>query len=245
MTVTMDNRESSTAFRQIRSVLDRSPHFRALPPEKLDRLAALGRLVTYKNGECVRGGWQAADGLLIVVHGGLRLTLQDDDGTSFLFAIIGAGSFYSPALLPDGRRILFDAHAAGRTEAAEFSKGALCREFHGDLYIDKHFKERHFDKVRAMATMYRDVVALPLPRALSRRLLAQALAIAADPPDGEIELRTSQADLAEMLGASRTRVIAELKRLSRAGIVRLGYRTIVVRDWKRLCDVAGSGVVPL
>ena len=58
----------------------------------------------------------------------------------------------------------------------------------------------------------------------------------------DTELRISQGMLAEMLGASRTRVSEELARLERAGILRLGYRKIHVRDAARLRDLAGADV---
>jgi hypothetical protein len=48
-----------------------------------------------------------------------------------------------------------------------------------------------------------------------------------------------------MLGASRSRVNAELRRLESSGAIRLGYRKIVVKDTARLLKAAGSGAMLL
>jgi CRP-like cAMP-binding protein len=236
----------SAAIRRIRSVLGCSPHFCTLPAEKLDRLAALGRLVTYKSGDLVVGAWQPADKLLVLLRGGLRISLPNEDGTSFVVAVIGEGSFFSPASLVKGELHRADAYAIGRTNAAEFAMSEVRREFHGDQEIESHAKGRLLEVLAAVANVYRDAVVLPLAQALPRRLLSQALAAGQAWKDGgEIELHVLQGDLAEMLGKSRTSISAELKRLEHSGVVRLGYRKVVVRDMTGLCAAAGKGVVPL
>jgi DNA-binding Lrp family transcriptional regulator len=52
----------------------------------------------------------------------------------------------------------------------------------------------------------------------------------------------SQADLARMLGASRSKLNTELRRLEEANILRLGYRRMYLRDCERLGMIAGTGV---
>jgi len=93
-------------------------------------------------------------------------------------------------------------------------------------------------------SLYADVVSAPLPQRLARRLLAQAGT--ADPMMRvEVELRLSQSGLAQMLGASRSKVNAELRRLEQEGLLRLGYRRLYLLDVQRLCALAGPGVMLL
>ena len=57
------------------------------------------------------------------------------------------------------------------------------------------------------------------------------------------ELRITQADLGRILGASRSKVNAELRRLERDGLLRLGYRSVTLADRARLRKLAGPDVL--
>ncbi|MEZ0309350.1 MAG: helix-turn-helix domain-containing protein [Ramlibacter sp.] len=54
----------------------------------------------------------------------------------------------------------------------------------------------------------------------------------------------SQADLARMLGASRSKVNEELRRLQDAGLIRIGYGRINLLQCAGLSEIAG-GWVPM
>jgi len=55
-------------------------------------------------------------------------------------------------------------------------------------------------------------------------------------------VRMTQADLALMLAASRSRTNAALKQLESHGLVRAGYRGITILDLAGLHKLAGPGV---
>jgi CRP/FNR family transcriptional regulator, cyclic AMP receptor protein len=55
----------------------------------------------------------------------------------------------------------------------------------------------------------------------------------------------TQADLALMLGASRSRTNAALKQLESRGLVRVGYRGITIVDLVGLRKLAGPGIYAL
>ena len=56
------------------------------------------------------------------------------------------------------------------------------------------------------------------------------------------EVRVTQSDLGRMLGASRSKVNAELKRLEQGGMLKLSYRSITLLDTRRLQELAGPDV---
>ncbi|TAK49338.1 MAG: Crp/Fnr family transcriptional regulator [Betaproteobacteria bacterium] len=229
-------------FRRIRLVLGRSPHFNKAPAKHLDRLARLGRIEHYKDGELIHAAWQPMDKAWLVLTGGLRVALLGEDGSATPIAVIGEGSYYSAGSLVKGEVVESEAHAIGRTQAAVFDMSRVDREFAGDKWVEQEKLRLVFRRLMAATEYYRDAVGMPLPQRMARRLLGQALAAGRG---AGVELPVSQADLAEMLGASRTKVNAELRRLEESGAVRLGYRKIVVRDMTRLCAAAGTGVMPL
>jgi len=84
--------------------------------------------------------------------------------------------------------------------------------------------------------LLRDNTACALPERLVRRLLVLLPAIEAAEP----LLPMTQADLARMLGTSRSRVNAELRRLESEGLVRSGYRGVTLLDLPRLRTLAGK-----
>ena len=53
-------------------------------------------------------------------------------------------------------------------------------------------------------------------------------------PDGPVELRLSQSDLASMVGIARQTTNRILKNLESEGLIELGFRRIVVPDVRRL-----------
>ena len=235
--------ETLLDVRRIRLLLGRSPHSSALPDDFLDRLARLGRIERYKGGELIHAAWQPVDKVWVVLSGGLRVTQLGEDGNALAIAVLGEGSYYSAgSLVKEGEVVKSEAHAAGRTQLAVFGIPQLEREFSSDKLMEQHRMELLYRRLMATVDLARDVLAVPLPQRMARRLLSQALSAGRRP---EIELRTSQADLATMLGASRSKVSAELRRLEQSGAVRLGYRVIVVCDLELLRAAAGTDVMPL
>ena len=86
--------------------------------------------------------------------------------------------------------------------------------------------------------LLRDNTASALPERLVRRLLVLLPAIEA--ASAEPVLPMTQADLARMVGTSRSRVNSELRRLESEGLVRSGYRSIALLDVPRLRVLGGK-----
>ena len=82
---------------------------------------------------------------------------------------------------------------------------------------------------------------LPLPDRIARRLLGHAASSTV--PDGvQPTLRMTQADLAKMMDAGRSRTNTAMKRMETQGLVRTGYRTITLVDMPGLRKLAGREV---
>jgi CRP/FNR family cyclic AMP-dependent transcriptional regulator len=229
----------------VRSVLGGSAHFRTIPAEVLDRLAALAKVERFRHGELVHPAWQRSDRFWVVMKGGLRCTVHATDGSATTVAVFGKGSYFGAGALTDDTRDPVEVHAISPTELAAWDMADLQPLIEGNEEAQRFLRTLIYRRVLAAATLYRDAVAAPLLERIARRLLSQALAAGCWEPSAATTLHLSQQDLATMVGASRTSVSEELQKLERHAIVRLGYRTVVVRDLLGLLKLAGTDVFPL
>lgn len=219
-------------------MLASSAFFGTLPAASLDRLAGAMRPTVLGNDEVIladdsrRRLWLVLSGSLRVVLGGMARATT--------IGVIGPGGFYNLAALLGRRGPSTEARAVGQTHVAVIDGGALDRLIEEDAELKDHIGAIVVAKLNAVFVLFRDAIDAPLPERIARRLLSMALAAGA--VQAETELRLTQGMLAEMLGASRTKVSEELAHLERAGIVRLGYRRIYIRDAGKLRELAGPGV---
>jgi CRP-like cAMP-binding protein len=231
-------------YARIRRGFASSAYFRALPAQSLDRLASAATLERFDRGGVVQGSGPVAGKFWLVLAGGMRVSWLTGQGLLVPVAMIGVGSFYSAGALVEGARYQTECTAERGTVAASIEAAALRVLEEADPAIRALVPKLILQRFQAVTALYADLVSAHLPQRLARRLMAQALATG-DGEVGDLELRTSQADLALMLGASRSRVNADLRKLERDEILRLGYRRVFVRDFKRLCTAAGARVQAL
>jgi CRP-like cAMP-binding protein len=230
-------------FTRIRAQLEKSLHFRELRPAELDELAALGRLRRLRDGEAAGAEGQPLNELWIVLEGGLRLSTVTAGGDEFVYAVLGPGSFYGLGYLISSRNAMADARAFGPTELAIIDGEPFLAMLDRNPRLWRHVAGLIVRRLSLAMSVIRDFSVAPLEQRIAQRLLGQAMGSGADiTGSAAIELRVNQSDLARMLGASRSRVNAELKRMEGEGLLEIGYRTVTLADLARLRQIAGPEV---
>ena len=224
-------------------MLASSAHFGELPRASRDTLTALSRPATFKDGELVQSLNPATPRLWLVISGALRLTLPFPD-RSMTVGVIGAGSYYHAGALVGVRETLTECHAVGDTQLAYIDGEALVQAAHRDAVMSRHLMTLLVRRLHAILLLMYDAMSAPLDKRLARRLMGHAMALG-DARHAELEVRMSQSMLAQMLGASRSQVNAELQVLEQGGILRRGYRRIYITDLEALSELAGPNVQPL
>jgi len=229
---------------RIRDILAASTFFRELPAASVERIAGITRLVRYKDGDLVQGASPPRRRFFIVLSGALRICpIAAEDGTSTTLAVMGPGGAYGVANLVGPPNLIWgECYAIGDTELAVAEDGPFRLALQSDPILEKHIFALLILRFNAMLSFVRDVVKSPLSQRLARRVLSQALVLDRASDAAEIEVDVTQAMLAEMLGASRSQVSAELRRWHKAGIVRPGYRRLYILDLAALRNVAGPDV---
>lgn len=225
-------------FTRVRTCLAASMHFRALGADDLDRLAGLARLKRLRGDERMAIG----DSFSIVLSGSLRVVSTTVEGAEFIYAVLGPGSFYALGEAIGEPRSGTEAYAFGDTDLAMIDGRGFVALLDERPRLWKHFTALLYRRLTLAMTVIRDISVAPLAQRIVRRLLGQAMSAGMDVAGAPVELHLTQADLARMLGASRSKVNAELKRLEGDGLLRIGYRTIRLVDLARLQSLAGPDV---
>ena len=231
-------------FGRIRSALARSTHFQELAGADLDRLAELGRLQRLRHGERAGRPGTQDEQFWIVLSGAVRVSTQPPGSKEYVYAVLGPGSYFGLATAVRRAAFTADARAFGATDLAVYRGEALIAMFDERPLLWRHVTTLLSRRLRLALLTLRDNAVAPLPERIARRLLGHALS---SDVGGlrEVPVRVTQADLALMLAASRSRTNAALKELESRGLVRAGYRGITIIDLAGLRKLAGPGVYAL
>jgi CRP/FNR family transcriptional regulator, cyclic AMP receptor protein len=234
---------SRPEYTRIRLAFAASVFFRELPAATLDALANAARLERCDSGGLLHVANERVDKFWLVIEGGLLVSWINARAEAIPVSMIGPGGFYGVAAILGGGPANSECRAERETLSAVLVGATLRDMEERDLALRAVLRKLLLQRYQATLSFYADSVSASLPEQLARRLLAQALTRHRDPAGGEVELRTSQTDLARMLGASRSKVNTELRRLEDAQVLRLGYRRIYLRDWDRLAELAGGPIL--
>ena len=222
----------------IRRTLEQSEHFRHVAARDLDRLAQLARRRRLHNDERVQSAGGYDGHLWIIVSGAVRISTSTPKGGEHVYAVLGPGNYFGLAAVIGKGVGTIDARAFGAAELAWIDGAALMRLLDDRPPLWRHFGALLSHRLMVALMLLRDNTAAALPERLVRRLLVLLPAIEA--ASGEPVLPMTQADLARMVGTSRSRVNSELRRLESEGLVRSGYRGLALLDLPRLRTLAGK-----
>lgn len=228
-------------FARIRLAFGKSAYFRELPATTLDALAGASTLTRCPGGP-VHGPNEAAQTFWLILEGSLIVSWPNSSGESVPVGAIGVGSFYCAAALVEGGITVTQARAERHTVAATMPAATFRAMARADAALKAMIPRLLLQRFEAALSFTADAASAKLPQRLVRRLLAQALAVDPDSTTREVELRVSQTDLARMLGASRSKVNEELRRLENAGFIRIGYGRIHLLQSKSLAAIARDWV---
>ncbi len=227
-------------FDRIRLALTCSAHFKALNAVALDRLASLASLRHARHDECLPADNQH---LWIVVDGSVRLTASLANRQQ-IHAVLGRGSYFGLASALGYGSFPLQARAAAPTELAVVDGMRLRAILKLYPHLWRYVAGLAYSRLRLTLGLMEDNRLRPLAERIARRLLGHASSYAiAD--EAKPQLHMTQADLAGMVDAGRSRINVELRKLAADGLIRAGYRTITLLDLPRLRALAGGPIEAL
>jgi CRP-like cAMP-binding protein len=153
----------------------------------------------------------------------------------------GALRCFGETSLIDGQRRSENAYTAGEASLLILRKPDFDQLYSEHREIAQALNVHLCQRLRWVSANAEDASLLTLrerlPRLISR--LASSHGVR-DESNAVVIKAVSHSDLAHMLGVTRQSVSREIKELERAGLVRIGYRRILVPDVAALTDRFGS-----
>ena len=224
----------------LRAALSALPHFRELPPEGLDRVAALCRPLELAAGEALFREGQAAEAFFVVLSGAVAVYKLAPDGREQVVHHVGPGRTLAEAALLQFRVYPANARAVStptrvlRIEGAGFVRllaedRSLATSMIGGLCVWLHLL---LDRIEVLTRA-----------SAGARLAAWLLAQPARTAEGrlEVELKLAKKSLAAELSLTPETLSRLLRRWMDAGWVEVAGRRIGLLDVAALQALADGG----
>ena len=201
-------------------ILAKVPIFSGLPEEERERLGRLLRPRRYARGEVIFLEGDQGTALCLIAEGRIRIQLTGTDGREVVITVYGPGEIFGEMALLDGEPRSADAIAQDAARVFWLQREDFA------AFLDSHPRAamtmlaslsrrlRHTTRVVQDAT-FRDV-----PARLARVLLDLAVRNGQPIAQGiRIETRSTQGELAAMVGASRETVNRALRGFEQRGLI--------------------------
>ncbi len=218
-------------------LLAQVPLFAGLTPEEIRSLEALLRRRRYAPGEVIFHEGDAGTDLYIIENGEVKIVLGSAEGQEVVLGLLGHGDFFGELALLDGE---------------PRSANAVAREACDLLLIRRHdFLQFLVDEPQVAVTLLavlsgrlrqtdqivHDAAFLDVRARLIKVLLNLAQTRGQAGPRGiVITSRLTQADLANMVGATRESINKWLRFYERQGLVHHHRGRLTLMDLRRLRD---------
>jgi CRP/FNR family transcriptional regulator, cyclic AMP receptor protein len=205
--------------------------FASLAPELQHAILAQATVRKLRTGTVLTRGAGSADAWFGVAAGAVRLSTALASGKQVSFQLVEPGGWFGDIPLIDGLAQPCDAETCADSTILVLRKDDLLQLLAGHPALGLALARLNCRRARAMMDLFADAVSLPLESRLARQLLQLARRFGQREPGGlRIGLKLSQQDVADLLGASRQRVNAGLKKLERTGVLRVTAGRWEVRD---------------
>jgi len=198
-----------------------------LRPETTAALMDIGTVRHWQTGQIVLSRGQSISVALLLLKGRMRVSVTTLDGEEQLLRwmlpgeISGLSSVFADTTYPA------DLVAAVPSQILQIERAKLLELIHQDASVAVDLLRILGLRINQLFDTLADQVMPTLEKRVWATLERIAKFNSVQVPEG-VQLRVSQADLAQAAMASRQRVNQQLRRFQDQGLIRLGYRNIVL-----------------
>ena len=205
---------------RVLGLLKSAPFFRQFPPNELAAAAAKFREARFAKGEMLFARGDPGSHLYVVVEGQVRLAIGTSAGDELSFEIVGPGAVFGEIAVLDGLPRSAEAVALIPTVAYLLDRQDFLSLRRQNPAVSEAVIAFLCARLRRVSDRFEDLALYPLEVRLARFLLV-ALGDREAPAGRRLplELRYSQSELAQLLGASRPKINGALGALEREGAI--------------------------
>ncbi|MEA2228475.1 MAG: family transcriptional regulator, cyclic receptor protein [Solirubrobacteraceae bacterium] len=215
------------------ALLGAVPVFETLAPEDLRRVAEVAVPRRFAAQQVIFREGDNSDTCYVVRHGHARAVREHPDGRTITLAQFGPGDIFGELAMFDDERRSATVETLDPVEAVAVAGSdmrRLLRE-HPDIAVKlvialgRRLREANERLARQSFQTVQSRVAVVL-----RQLVDRARAEGEDISSGDVLIKTTQADIAQLAGSSRESASRFLAVLERAGVITQGRGRITVHD---------------
>jgi CRP/FNR family transcriptional regulator, cyclic AMP receptor protein len=213
-------------------LLARVPLFSDLSERDLEQLAQVAVPRTYESGEAVFREGDSGDTCYVVREGSVRVTRRHSDGRVITLAELRPGAIFGELAMFGGETRSASVEALERTRALAILSGDMRRIMLRHPEIAVKMLEGLADRLRGANERIARQSFQTVAGRVASALLSQVKARSDDGehPDRDIVIEATQAEIAQLAGASRESASRFLAKLERAGLITTGRGRVVVHD---------------
>lgn len=227
----------SGAVEDARRLLGNCVLFSGLGADERKAVAAGVRIRTFAAGEKIFLMGSPGDNMMAVVSGNVRISVPSPDGRELLLAILLPGEVFGEIALLDGKPRTADATALTACSLAILDRREILAFFDRHPGAWANIVRVLCDRLRRTDEHIVEVALLDLPVRLAKVLLR----IAGDTKGAGDEIRLSQTELGNMVGAARETVNKCLRQWQRGRILAVKGGLITITDRAALRDLSEQG----
>jgi CRP-like cAMP-binding protein len=211
--------------------------FRKLAPPERNALATRAHMRSFDAGDTIFLMGTLHDSMIAVLEGEVRISVPSAEGKEVLLAIVHAGEVFGEIAMLDGKPRSADAKALTACTLAVLDRRDVLAVLERNPTAWLGLVEVLCSRLRQTDQHLVEVALLGLPQRLAKTLL-RIIDAARGQTANRTELRLSQYELANLVGASRESVNKCLHEWQRTGTVRMAKRVIKIADRAALEAVA-------
>ena len=217
------------------ALLAQIPLLKNLAREDLEDLGALFRMQKVKKGDVLFRKGSEGTTLYIIQEGAIKIVLPSRLGDERIVAIFSTGDFFGEMALLDGMPRSADAVAIKPSTLLLLNRSDFFQFLKKSNAAMERILASLSMRLRKADDLLEETSFLNIPARLAKTLLEIGETFGHE--DGEtleINLKLSQKELADMVGATRESINKELRVLREKGLVNVTEKAIYIHDIKRL-----------
>ena len=227
-----------------RELLGDLPLFAGLSPAELDALAAVTRSRSLEARQELFHKGDAGKEVYAVVAGTLKVLTTSEQGDDVVFDLLGPGDVFSEIAMLCNEPRSASVVALSECELLVIERRELLAFLRSHPNAALELMAVLAERVRNLSQLVEDTLFLNLPVRLAKKLVAYASSHGRLTPEGvRIELKLSQEEWGDLVGATRESVNKQLRVWSEQGLIRVDHGYVVLRRAKALEALAGALIV--